>query len=312
MMSGPLRRLSSSLSTLKSFPIPSGHPPRGPAARRYSAVALKTRSEAKPRSAPQRISQRGRPRVGYVDEDEGFGSHETPELGARSGETEGGERKVEADATEEQSWNGPRSTWKEPDPRFAEHLNALFPTLQFPPELARRVLTHASHPAAVHGHNAALSFTGRRVLQSYLLLMLSSSPALKPTHDLEAIAERTLNSYTLGQTVGSKWGLGRAMRWTPSLPASQLRRDLDQRELLRSVGLYKIQGDAVGAIMGGIFLQFGGSVAHRVFHTRVLPQLLGRGLPDAFREDALATCERMGGEDGKLVLLDTPMAQTAS
>ncbi|KAF8067978.1 hypothetical protein FPV67DRAFT_1562152 [Lyophyllum atratum] len=209
------------------------------------------------------------------------------------------------------SWNGPRSTWKNPEPRFAEHLNALFPTLQFPPELARRVLTHASHPAAVHGHNAALSFTGRRVLESYLLLMLSSSPALKRSHDMDEIVANTFNSYTLGETVGSKWGLGRAVRWTPTLPASQLKPDLDQRELLRSVGLFKIQGDAVGAVMGGIFYQFGGSVAHRVFHTRVLPHLVGRGLPETFRKDIRAACESMGGEDGKLLLLDTPTAQTA-
>jgi hypothetical protein len=50
--------------------------------------------------------------------------------------------------------------YKHPDPYFAEHLNGLFPTLQFPPELARRILTHGSHPAATYGHNAAYSFMG--------------------------------------------------------------------------------------------------------------------------------------------------------
>ncbi|KAF5383241.1 hypothetical protein D9615_004866 [Tricholomella constricta] len=295
-MSRPLRCLTSSLRTLKPLPTASTLPPRegrnvGTAARRYSVIALKSRSEEQPRSAPQRISQRGRPRVGYVDEVEEFGSQGTSSSSVGSG------KEGEDGLMEKQSWNGPRSTWKEPEPRFAEHLNALFPTLQFPPELAKRILTHASHPAAMYGHNAALSFTGRRVLESYLLLMLSSSSALQPSHDMDTIVARTLNSYTLGETVGSKWGLGRA--------------DLDQRELLRTVGLYKIQGDAVGAIMGGIFYQFGGSVAHRVFHTRVLPQLLGRGLPNAFGKDARAACESMGGEDGNL-LLDTPTAQTAS
>jgi hypothetical protein len=50
--------------------------------------------------------------------------------------------------------------YRHPDPCFSEHLNGLFPTLQVPPELARRILTHSSHPAAAHGHNAAYSFMG--------------------------------------------------------------------------------------------------------------------------------------------------------
>jgi hypothetical protein len=47
-----------------------------------------------------------------------------------------------------------------PDEIFAEHLNGLFQPLKFPPELSARVLTHASHPAAFHGHNAQFSFIG--------------------------------------------------------------------------------------------------------------------------------------------------------
>lgn len=170
----------------------------------------------------------------------------------------------------------PTEEYKHPDPHFAEHLNGLFPTLQFPPELARRILTHGSHPAAAYGHNAAYSFmgafcwhplwrpydlhfsssSGRRVLEAYLLLLLSSSPALHPKHDLEDIVSRTLNSYTLGERVGSVWGLGRIMRWTPTIPAEKLKPGEDNRDLLKSVGLYKVQGDAVSAVMGGIFYQF--------------------------------------------------------
>ncbi|RDB18396.1 hypothetical protein Hypma_000352 [Hypsizygus marmoreus] len=280
-MSHPFRCLSSSLRTVSSIPTGSCLPRRDVGARRYAQMALKTRSEEQPRSAPQRISQRGRPPVGYVDEEEGFSS---PEEGSRRG----GQQQKQQRGTGDSS---PKSMWKEPDPHLAEHLNALFPTLTFPPELARRILTHASHPAAAYGHNAGFSFIGRRVLESYLLLLLSSSSALKPTHDLEDIVARTLNSYVLGESVGSPWGLGRAMRWTPTLPASKLKPGLEQSNLLRSVGLYKIQGDAVGAIMGGVFHQFGASVAHRVFHTRVLPLLLKRkadGLPEAFHDDAWA------------------------
>ena len=57
---------------------------------------------------------------------------------------------------------GDRKTSKEhsSDSYFVEHLNGLFPPLQFPPELARRVLTHGSHPSAASGHNAGLRFIG--------------------------------------------------------------------------------------------------------------------------------------------------------
>lgn len=49
---------------------------------------------------------------------------------------------------------------RKPDQIFAEHLNGLFQPLKFPQELSARVLTHASHPAAFHGHNAQFSFIG--------------------------------------------------------------------------------------------------------------------------------------------------------
>lgn len=56
------------------------------------------------------------------------------------------------------------------DSRFSRHLNEQFPPLQFPPELARRVLTHASYvKARTDGHNARLGFLGAR--QSQLLFL---------------------------------------------------------------------------------------------------------------------------------------------
>ncbi|KAJ7136141.1 ribonuclease-III-like-domain-containing protein [Mycena epipterygia] len=193
-----------------------------------------------------------------------------------------------------------------PDQIFSDHLTGLFSPLKFPLELSARILTHASHPAASHGHNAQFAFIGRRVLESYLLIMLASSPHLQPSHDLQDVVSRVLNTYFLGEHIGSKWGLGRVMRWTPTIPASMLQNDAreDKTKLLRDVGLYKVQGDAVTAVMGGIFQQFGGSVAHRVFHTRVLPRLLlpQGGLPVCFHADALEACERLGGSRGDLVL----------
>ncbi|KIY47628.1 hypothetical protein FISHEDRAFT_74432 [Fistulina hepatica ATCC 64428] len=200
---------------------------------------------------------------------------------------------------------------------FADHLNNLFAPLKFPPQLAKRILTHGSHPDAFQGHNAGLSFLGRRVLESYLLLMLSSSPRLEPSHDLELVVTRTLNTYALGEHVGSRWGLGRVMLWTPTVSAEDLQNadvhaaaDIQKASsrraaVLRSAGLYKVEGDAVTAVMGGIYYQHGASVAHRVFHTRLLPHiLLGReatGLPWTFHRDALDACEHYGGLDGPLV-----------
>ncbi|KAJ7615025.1 ribonuclease-III-like-domain-containing protein [Mycena polygramma] len=189
---------------------------------------------------------------------------------------------------------------------FAEHLNGLFAPLKFPQELSARVLTHASHPAAFHGHNAQFSFIGRRVVESYLLLLLASSPHLKPSHDLQDIVSRVLNTYFLGEHIGSKWGLGRVMRWTPTIAATMLLDEarVDKSKLLKDVGLYKVQGDAATAVMGAIFQQFGASVAHRVFHTRVLPRLLlpQGGLPTCFHPDAHEACARLGGANGELIL----------
>ncbi|TFK62165.1 hypothetical protein BDN72DRAFT_848972 [Pluteus cervinus] len=192
----------------------------------------------------------------------------------------------------------------EQDSQFAEHLNGLFSPLQFPPELSRRILTHGSHPAAVHGHNAGLSFMGRRVLETYLLLFLNSSRSLKHDHDLEHIASRTLNTYVLGEHIGAHWGLGRMLRWTPTVPAEKLKMVESDPSVLRNVGLYKVQGDTVAAVMGGIFQQFGGSVAHRIFHTRVLPHLARQAdvLPTPFHGDVFAVAKRMGGVDGPLIV----------
>ncbi|TFK33970.1 ribonuclease-III-like-domain-containing protein [Crucibulum laeve] len=192
------------------------------------------------------------------------------------------------------------------DRAFVEHLNGVFPELQFPPELARRILTHGSHPTAINGHNAGMSFLGRRVLESYLLLFLQSSKALQPNDNIDAIITRTIGSYTLGDHIGRRWGLGRGMRWTPAAPARRLAEDREASMV--SVGLYKVQGDAVAAVMGGIFHQFGATVAHRVFHTRVLPYL--ENLPEQFIADAQSICERMGGTEGKLLLDNaTPTAE---
>ncbi|KAI0788652.1 ribonuclease-III-like-domain-containing protein [Abortiporus biennis] len=191
---------------------------------------------------------------------------------------------------------------------LAKHLSTLFSPLQFPQELATRILTHASHRDAHISHNARLSFIGRRVLKSYLLLMLHSSGT---NLDYDYITEKVLHTHVLGEFVAPKWDLGRVMRWTPvnidPRVASAATGELDHLDpkLSWSIGLYKVQGTAVEAVIGGIYHQFGGSVAHNVFHTRLLPHILlpGRpeGLPDSLHDHALKICQQLGGVNAPLV-----------
>ncbi|EDR11868.1 uncharacterized protein LACBIDRAFT_313754 [Laccaria bicolor S238N-H82] len=186
--------------------------------------------------------------------------------------------------------------------KFSDHLNGVFSGLQFPPELARRILTHANHQTATNGHNASLSFIGMPRSRSRSCGLIAHSSALTPEHDLEDIAYHTLHTYALGEHVGSKWGLGRHLRWVPAI-APEVREQVSDSPDLRKVGLYKVQGDAVTAVVGGIFSQFGGFVAHRVFHTRLLlPMLVKGALHEAFHRDALLVCDRMGGPEGRLVI----------
>lgn len=123
----------------------------------------------------------------------------------------------------------------------------------------RPLLDKQDRPA--HVRNA-----GRRVLQSYLFLFLHSSPSLQPEHDLDFIAERAINTYVLGEHVAPRWGIGKIVRWTPVninsvSTAPTLRRD--PSSLLtavtpssqRSIGMYKVHGTTVEAVMGGVFHQ---------------------------------------------------------
>ncbi len=53
-----------------------------------------------------------------------------------------------------------RAEWMKQDTILVDHLNRVFSPLQFPPDLASRILTHASHPDAKRRHNGRLSFVG--------------------------------------------------------------------------------------------------------------------------------------------------------
>lgn len=134
------------------------------------------------------------------------------------------------------------------------------------------------------------SHSGRRVLHSYLTLFLASSPAADPSHDFEQIATRALNTYVLGQHVAPKLQLSRVLRWQPavnpiitgrpdiqpkydSIPAKGAEKDAElalalraHPMLLKSVGLYKVMGEAVQAIVGGTYHKFVSSLYLQGLH----------------------------------------------
>ncbi|KAI6045364.1 hypothetical protein EDC04DRAFT_2926019 [Pisolithus marmoratus] len=128
-------------------------------------------------------------------------------------------------------------------------------------------------------HNGRLAFIGRRVLESYYLLFSVHSTLLRwvptiPRNTIEAAQEH--------------------------LPDAELTDALSANPgIVRSVGLYKVMGETVQAVVGGVYHQFGGSVAHRLFHTRILPHILlpnqHGGVPMEFHARALSISERMGG-----------------
>jgi hypothetical protein len=204
-----------------------------------------------------------------------------------------------------------------------QHLSKTFPPLEFPPELALRILTHLSHRDSVIGHNLCFAsvglhltfcfykflirfaIAGWRTLDAYMLLFLQGLPAAAE-HDHSRIAARVLNTHGLDEHV-AHWRLQDVMRW--NLPrAGDL--GLDGK----AAGLHKVAGTMVEAVVGGVLQQFvshisgsltplkleltdcyGGRIAHRLFHTRVLSHLLlpgsPFGLPDVLHADALKAAE---------------------
>lgn len=100
---------------------------------------------------------------------------------------------------------------------------------------------------------------GRRVLHSYLMLFLHSYPEVNESFDYQHLAEKALNTYTLGEFVGPKWGLPSVMKWRPvGLDEKFNVRDALNlgHDVSRSIGLYKVSGTTVEAVVGGIFHQF--------------------------------------------------------
>lgn len=98
-------------------------------------------------------------------------------------------------------------------------------------------------------------------------MFVHSSPALQPDHDYEKILAYAINTYTLGEHVAPKWELGKVLKWRPMNVGNlskPLGPDIDvpspledlQGRNARSVGMYKVHGTTVEAVVGGVFHQF--------------------------------------------------------
>ena len=168
---------------------------------------------------------------------------------------------------------------------LARHLNKTFGrTFVFPPELATRLLTHASHPASrVVGHNARFAFIGecyrpfhhplqpslclddwssdllnlrsnlgRRIIESYFLMFLHSCPNVNSGADYAKTSSNALNTYTLGEHVGREWGIGKVLKWKSMVDSQMIEKGADNGH----VGLHKVLGTTVEAIVGGVYHQF--------------------------------------------------------
>ena len=101
-------------------------------------------------------------------------------------------------------------------------------------------------------------FQGRRALESYTLLFLhecitrpsssttKSLPLPSTPFDIDLLTYRALKTHILGEFVGTRWQLDKAMLWIPV-------RRKGKEEEKNIGGLYKVMGTTVEAIMGGIF-----------------------------------------------------------
>lgn len=108
------------------------------------------------------------------------------------------------------------------------------------------------------------------MLESYYLLFIHGAVKGSPhNHDYDALVSRALNTSVLGEHVAPRWSLGAALRWTPPISRDTIQAaqghlpDADLTDALaanpavvRSVGLYKVMGEAVQAVVGGVYHQF--------------------------------------------------------
>lgn len=126
-------------------------------------------------------------------------------------------------------------------------------------------------------------------------MFLHSCPNVNSGADYEKITSNALNTYTLGEHVGREWGIGKALKWKSMVDPQMLAKGVDSAR----VGLHKVLGSTVEAIVGGVYHQFGATEAHKFFHTHLLPHILlkgtPQGLPDAYHSRAMQLYKSVNG-----------------
>ena len=101
-------------------------------------------------------------------------------------------------------------------------------------------------------HRTLFSNLGRRVLETYFLMFLHSCPNVNSGADYAKITSNTLNTYTLGEHVGREWGIGKVLKWRSMVDPHMVAKEADAGH----VGLHKVLGTTVEAIVGGVYHQF--------------------------------------------------------
>ena len=93
---------------------------------------------------------------------------------------------------------------------------------------------------------------GRRIIEAYFLMFLHSCPNVDSRTDYAKIISNALNTYTLGEHVGREWGIGKVLRWKLMVDSQMVTKAVDNGY----IGLHKVLGTTVEAIVGGVYHQF--------------------------------------------------------
>jgi len=83
-------------------------------------------------------------------------------------------------------------------------------------------------------------------------MFLHSCPNVNSGANYANITSNALNTYTLGEHVGREWGIGKVLRWKSMVDPQMGMKGMGSGQ----IGLHKVLGTTVEAIVGGVYHQF--------------------------------------------------------